>query len=275
MMMSNRLVRLYLPLLLFLAFLLFPFYWMVLTSFKPNAELLNTPNPFWVFEPTWKHINNLLTKTRYPVWFGNTMFISVGATAVSVVASYLAAFAITRLRFRGSQALSVAIFLSYVVPPAILFIPLATVLLQLQWFDKLWALIPVYTTFLIPFCTWLLIGFLKSIPRDLEEAARVDGASYLQIMVQVVLPLSIPGLLSATIFAFTLSWNEYLYALAYMFSSSNKTVSVGLTTELIRGDVFQWGQLMSGALIGALPVVLVYFFFVEYYVAGMSGALKE
>lgn len=267
--------RFYLVLGLFLLFLLLPFYWMVLTALKPEAELLNTPNPWWVFHPTLSSIIGLVTETAYPRWFLNTLFVSLGATALSVSVSYAAAFAIVRLRFFGARTLSSAIFFSYVVPPAILFIPLATVLIKLHWFDKLWALIPIYSTFLIPFCTWLLIGFLRSIPRELEEAALVDGASWLRIMVRIILPLSTPGLISATIFSFTLSWNEYLYALIYMVSSSNKTISVGLTTELMRGDVFQWGQLMSGALLGTLPVVLVYFFFVEYYVAGMSGALKD
>lgn len=267
--------KLYPALFLFLIFLMLPFYWMLLTAFKSRAELLNTPNPFWIFHPTWHHVVHLLTQTEYGRWFLNTLYVSLGATALSVTVSYLAAYAIVRLRFFGSRVLSTGIFLCYIVPPAILFIPLATVLIRLHWFNKLWALIPVYATFLVPFCTWLLIGFLRNIPRELEEAARVDGAGNLQIMATVILPLALPGLISATIFSFTLSWNEYLYALVYMFSSANKTVSVGLTTELIRGDVFQWGQLMSGALLGTLPVVLVYFFFVEYYVAGMSGALKE
>lgn len=270
-----RSLKLYLPLGITLIFLLFPFYWMVLTSIKARSELLTSPNPFWVFDPTLNHIIQLLTQTSYVRWFLNTLFVSVGATVVSVTVSYLAAYAIVRLRFRGSRMLSTAIFLSYVVPPAILFIPLATVLIQFHWFNKLWALIPVYNTFLIPFCVWLLIGFMRNIPRELEEAARVDGASHFKIMYRIILPLTVPGLISCTIFSFTLAWNEYLYALVYMFSSVNKTISVGLTTELIRGDVFQWGQLMSGALLGTLPVVVVYFFFVKYYVAGMSGALKE
>ncbi|CAG4924045.1 unnamed protein product [Acidocella sp. C78] len=267
--------RLWLPLGLMLLFLLLPFYWMVLTALKSQPELLNSPNPWWVFHPTLGNIIGLLTTTEYPRWFANTLFVSAGATLLSVTVSFFAAFAIVRLRFFGARALSTAIFFSYVVPPAILFIPLASVLIKLHWFNKLWALIPIYATFLVPFCTWLLIGFLRSIPRELEEAALVDGASWPRIMFRVILPLSVPGLISSTIFSFTLSWNEYLYALIYMFSSSNKTISVGLTTELMRGDVFQWGQLMSGALLGTLPVVLVYFFFVEYYVAGMSGALKD
>lgn len=272
---TRQVLALWGPLGLMLLFLLLPFYWMALTALKSRAELLNTPNPWWVFHPTFRHIIRLLTGTEYGRWFLNTLFVSTGATVLSVTAAFLAAFAITRLRFRGARALSTMIFLCYIVPPTILFIPLASVLIGLGWFNQLWALIPIYGTFLIPFCTWLLIGFLRSIPRELEEAARVDGASWLHIMVRIILPLSAPGLISATIFSFTLSWNEYLYALVYMFSSENKTVSVGLITELVRGDVFQWGQLMSGALLGTLPVVLVYFFFVEYYVAGMSGALKE
>ncbi|WP_102223035.1 carbohydrate ABC transporter permease [Acidimangrovimonas sediminis] len=267
--------RLWLPLGLMLLFLLLPFYWMVLTSLKDRTELLNTPNPWWVFHPSINSFVDLLTQTQYPRWFLNTLYVSVGATALSIVVSYCAAFAIVRLKFKGARALSTAIFFSYVVPPAILFIPLAEVLVKLGWFNHLWALIPIYATFLVPFCTWLLIGFLRSIPRELEEAALVDGASWPRIMIKVILPLSVPGLISATIFSFTLSWNEYLYALIYMFSSDNKTITVGLTTELMRGDVFQWGQLMAGSLLGTLPVVLVYFFFVEYYVAGMSGALKD
>jgi len=270
-----RLLKLYLPLGAYGIFLLLPFYWMLLTTFKSREELLNTPNPFWIFHPTFEHVTGLLTQTAYLQWFGNTLFVAVGSTVLSVVVSYITAYAIIRLRFPGSEIFSTAIFLAYIVPPAILFIPLATVIIQLHWFDQLWALIPIYSTFLVPFCTWLLIGFLKNIPKELEEAARVDGASNLTIIYRIIGPIAVPGLISSAIFSFTLSWNEYLYALVYMSSTSHKTVSVGMTTELIRGDVFQWGQLMAGALIGVLPAVIVYFFFVEYYVAGLSGSLKD
>ncbi len=263
------------PLALFAAFLLFPFYWMVLTALKPNAELVSaSANPFTVARPTLDHVRYLLGQTAYPRWFWNTMAVTLGATAVSVVVSFLAAFAIARVEFRGAAAAGVLIYMAYLVPPAILFIPLAEVMLRLGWFDRLWALIPIYGTFLVPFCTWLLIGYLKNIPREIEEAAMVDGASRLSIMVKVVLPLSVPGLVSAFIFAFTLSWNEYLYALVFMSSPEHKTVPVGLATELVRGDIYQWGPLMAGALLGSIPVVVLYFFFVEHYVAGMSGALK-
>ncbi|HTD32121.1 MAG TPA: carbohydrate ABC transporter permease [Candidatus Elarobacter sp.] len=271
----RRALRIYVPLALYGIFLMLPFFWMILTTFKPNQELLNTPNPFWVFRPTFAHVTDLLTQTAYGRWFANTLFVSTASTVVSVFISYITAYAIIRLRFPGWQAVSTAIFLAYIVPPAILFIPLATVIIKLHWFDQLWALIPIYCTFLVPFCTWLLIGFLKNIPRELEEAARVDGASNVAILWRIIFPIAVPGLISAAIFSFTLSWNEYLYALVYMSSSGNKTVSVGMTTELIRGDVFQWGQLMTGALIGVLPAIVVYFIFVEYYVAGMAGSVKE
>jgi multiple sugar transport system permease protein len=271
----RRALSLWLPLLVFAVFLLFPFYWMVLTVIKPDAELVSvTANPFWVSRPTLDHIRYLLTATSYPRWFWNTMAISSGATALSVSVSFFAAFALARLRFPGAGGVSLGICLAYLIPPAILFIPLADVMLKLGWFDKLWSLVPVYSTFLVPFCTWLLVGYLKSIPREMEEAAMVDGASRPRILFQVILPLSIPGLISAFIFCFTLSWNEYLYALVFMSSPENKTVPVGLATELVRGDIYQWGPLMAGALLGALPVAVVYFFFVEHYVAGMSGALK-
>jgi multiple sugar transport system permease protein len=273
---GRRWLSTYLPLTFFIVFLLFPFYWMVLTTFKPNNELVSvSANPFIVVRPTLEHIKYLFTQTNYPRWFANTMFISIGATLISVVASYLAAYAIARIRFRGDETVGVGIYMAYLIPPAILFIPLADILLKLSMFNKLWALIPVYTTFLIPFSTWLLIGYLKNIPKELEEAAYVDGASRLRIMTTIILPLSVPGLISAIIFCFTLSWNEYLYALVFMSSPELKTVPVGLATELVRGDLYQWGPLMAGALVGSLPVVVLYFFFVEYYVAGLSGALKD
>lgn len=274
-MIRSRALRIYVPLALYAVFLLFPFYWMLITAFKENQELLNTPNPLLIYHWTIEHITGLFTGTAYVQWFGNTMFVSLGATLLSVSIAYVTAYAIIRLRFRGSQVFGTAIFLAYIVPPSILFIPLADILIRLHWFDRLWALIPIYATFIIPFCTWVLIGFLKSIPKELEEAARVDGASNLLIMFRIIFPIAVPGIITSAIFAFTLSWNEYLYALVYMSSSYNKTVSVGMTSELISGDVFQWGQLMAGALIGIVPALAAYFFFSEYYVAGMSGSLKD
>jgi multiple sugar transport system permease protein len=272
----RRWVTLYIPLGVFLFVLLFPFYWMAMTAFKPNEELVSrAANPFWIESPTLAHFHKLLFQTAYPQWMWNTILVSVVSTIASIVASVLAAYAIERLRFRGSKPTGLAIFLAYLVPPSILFIPLATIVFNLGLFDTRWALILTYPTFLVPFCTWLLMGYFRSIPFELEECALIDGASRWQILTKIVLPLAVPGLISAGIFAFTLSWNEFIYALTFISSSEVKTVPVGVVTELVEGDVYHWGSLMAGALLGSLPVAILYSFFVEHYVAGMTGAVKE
>ncbi len=272
----RRVVTLYLPLACFLLVLLFPFYWMAITSFKPNNELLSREgNPFWVVAPTLAHFEKLLFNTQYPEWMWNTIIVSVVATFTSLAASVFAAYAIERLRFHGSRQMGLCIFLAYLVPPSILFIPLAAIVVKLGLFDTRWALILTYPTFLIPFCTWLLMGYFRSIPYELEECALIDGATRWQILVKIILPLAVPGLISAGIFAFTLSWNEFIYALTFVSSSEVKTVPVGVITELVEGDVYHWGALMAGALLGSLPVAILYSFFVEYYVSGMTGAVKE
>jgi multiple sugar transport system permease protein len=272
----RRVVTVYVPLVVFLIVLLFPFYWMVITTFKPNEELLSREgNPFWVINPTLDHVNRLLFKTEYPAWMWNTMLIAVVSTFISLAASVLAAYAIERLRFRGAHQTGLAIFLAYLVPPSILFIPLAALVFNLGLYDTKFALILTYPTFLIPFATWLLMGYFRSIPYELEECALIDGASRWQILTKIILPLAVPGLISAGIFAFTLSWNEFIYALTFIQSSENKTVPVGVVTELVEGDVYHWGALMAGALLGSVPVAIIYSFFVEYYVAGMTGAVKE
>jgi multiple sugar transport system permease protein len=275
---SNRrkLIGTYLPLCLFLFVLLFPFYWMGITAFKPNNELLSRDgNPFWIISPTLAHVKKLLFDTAYPQWMWNTVLVSVVSTVFSLGASVLAAYAIERLRFSGAKHVGLAIFLAYLVPPSILFIPLASVVFQLGLFDTRLALILTYPTFLIPFCTWLLMGYFRTIPFELEECALIDGASRWQILVKIVLPLAVPGLISAGIFAFTLSWNEFIYALTFVSSSEIKTLPVGVVTELVEGDVYHWGSLMAGALFGSLPVAFIYSFFVEYYVSGMTGSVKE
>ena len=272
----RKLVTVYLPLAVFLFVLLFPFYWMAITSFKPNQELLSREgNPFWIIEPTLAHVKKLLFDTAYPQWMWNTVLVSVVATFFSLAASVFAAYAIERLRFSGARQTGLAIFLAYLVPPSILFIPLASVVFQLGLFDTRLALILTYPTFLIPFCTWLLMGYFRTIPFELEECALIDGANRWQILVKIVLPLAVPGLISAGIFAFTLSWNEFIYALTFVSSSEIKTLPVGVVTELVEGDVYHWGSLMAGALFGSLPVAFVYSFFVEYYVSGMTGSVKE
>jgi len=274
---ARRVVTLYLPMACFLLVLLFPFYWMGITAFKPNSELLNYKdnNPFWISSPTLDNIRKLLFETDYPHWLLTTMGVAVGATVLSLLSSVLAAYAIQRLRFRGSQYVGLGIYLAYLVPPSILFIPLATMVFQLGLFDTPMALILTYPTFLIPFCTWLLIGYFKSIPYELEECALIDGATRLQILMKITLPLAVPGLISAGIFSFTLSWNEFIYALAFIQSSESKTVPVAILTELVSGDVYQWGALMAGSLLGSLPVAIFYSFFVDYYVSSLTGAVKE
>jgi multiple sugar transport system permease protein len=274
---ARRVVTIYVPLACFVLILLFPFYWMTITAFKPNAELFDykTYNPFWIGSPTLGHIKLLLFDTDYPRWLLTTMTVAICATFLSLFASTLAAYAIQRLRFKGSQYVGLGIYLAYLVPPSILFIPLATIVFQLGLFDSPLALILVYPTFLIPFCTWLLIGYFKSIPYELEECALIDGATRLQILRQITLPLAVPGLISAGIFSFTLSWNEFIYALAFIQSSENKTVPVAILTELVSGDVYQWGALMAGSLLGSLPVAIFYSFFVDYYVSSLTGAVKE
>jgi multiple sugar transport system permease protein len=274
--MPRRWVTTYIPLGAFIIILLFPFYWMVITAVKPNDELLSHEgNPFWVFHPTLDHFKKLLFDTSYPDWLLNTMIVAVVATFISLLAAALAAYAIERLRFRGSRQVGLAIFLAYLIPPSILFIPLAIVLQTVGLFNTRWALVLTYPTFLIPFCTWLLMGYFRTIPYELEECALIDGATRWQILVRIVLPLAVPGLISAGIFAFTLSWNEFIYALTFVSDSEIKTVPVAVVTELVEGDVYHWGPLMAGALLGSLPVAVMYSFFVEYYVSGMTGAVKE
>lgn len=274
---TRRVVVLYLPLAVFIFILLFPFYWMSLTAIKPNGELLDMKNhnPFWVTSPTIAHIKHLLFNTAYPKWLWTTMLIAVASTFLSLLASTLAAYAIERLRFKGSAYVGLGIYLAYLVPQSILFIPLATVIVQFGLFDSPLALILVFPTFLVPFCTWLLIGYFKSIPYELEECALVDGATRLQILRKITLPLAVPGLISAGIFSFTLSWNEFIYSLAFIQSSEKKTVPVAILTELVTGDVYQWGALMAGSLLGSLPVALFYSLFVDYYVSSLTGAVKE
>jgi multiple sugar transport system permease protein len=250
---------------------------MALTAVKPDNQLLdfNTYSPFWTWNPTFKHIYHLLFETEYPVWLWNTMLVAVCATALSIIASVLAAYAIVRLRYTGARWVGGLIFLAYLVPPSILFIPLSTVVFQYGLFDTPFALILTYPTILIPFSTWLLMGYFKTIPFELEECALIDGASRWQILMRIVLPLAVPGLISAFIFCFTLCWNEFIYALTFISSTQYKTVPVAIVTALVDGDVYRWGSLMAGALIGSLPLVVLYAFFVEHYVSAMTGAVKE
>jgi multiple sugar transport system permease protein len=298
---AKRLMVYHLPLFFFLLFALFPFYWMFVTSLKSTHETYNREvNPYVpvactetvaeqarslsfngsaLMENCFYHWRTLLRDTLFTRWLWNTLFVAIVSTLISLFAGVTSAYALARLRFRGAEALGVLIFITYLVPPTLLFIPLSDVIGDLPLFHRNllnspWALIIAYPTFLVPFCTWLLTGYFRTIPKELEEAAMIDGATRIQAMVRIILPLAVPGLLSAGMFAFTLSANEFLYALVFIYDNANKTVPVGVVSELIKGDVFYWGELMSGALLGSVPVALIYSFFVEHYVAGMTGAVK-
>jgi multiple sugar transport system permease protein len=268
----KRLVVFYIPLFFFVFAMVFPFLWMFITSIKPDGELYNPRlSPFLVREPTLEHWTYLFQNTLFTNWLINTLWVAIASTAISLFAGVLAGYALARLIFPGSTVFGIAIFVTYLVPPTLLFIPLTGVVTWMGMQDTSWSLIFTYPTFLVPFCTWLLMGYFQTIPKELEECARIDGATRIQAMVWIILPLAVPGILSAGIFAFTLSWNEFLYALVFIHSPINKTIPVGVTSELIKGDVFFWGSLMAGALLGSVPVAVVYSFFVEYYVSGLTG----
>ena len=274
---GTRFLRLYLPLGFFLVAMLFPFYWMLITSIKPNRELYNAKiMPLIVHQPTLKHYIDLLDQTSFLTWTYNTMLVAVVTTVVSLVLGTMMAYPLARMNFPGAAIVSIGVAATYLVPQPLLFIPMADIINWLELGNTLSAVMLTYPTLLIPFSAWLLMGYFKSVPCELEEAARIDGASRFQAMTRIVLPLCTPGLLSAGIFAFTLAQNEFLYALIFLAKSDVRTVPVGAITELIRGDVFYWGQLMAAALLGSVPVAIIYSFFVDYYVDGLTaGSVKS
>ena len=256
--------------------LAYPFYLMLITAFKTNRDLYDQNNNPLIFNdpPTFANIDFLFTQTQYGRWLFNTTLVGLVIVAITLAFAVPAGYALARLSGRWGQGLGVGIFLTYLVPPTLLFLPLSRVIAELGLQDSLVSLMLVYPSFTIPFATWLLMGFFKTIPRELEDAAQVDGASRLGTLWRIILPVSIPGILTVVIFTFSLAFNEFVYALTFISSSDTKTVAIGVPTELIRGDVFFWGSLMAGALIGSIPVAIVYSFFVEHYVAGMTGSVK-
>jgi multiple sugar transport system permease protein len=270
-------VRLWLPLGAYMIFTLFPFYWMAVTSLKPNSELYNRKiMPLIVYHPTFKHYVDLLTETNFLVWTWNTLLVAVVSTAISLVFGVMLAYPLARMRFAGSALIAFGVAATYLVPQPLLFIPLADIITKLGLGDTLTSVMLTYPTLLIPFCAWLLMGYFRSVPHELEDAARIDGATRLQTMFKVFLPLCTPGFISAGIFAFTLAQNEFLYALIFLTQTDVRTVPVGAIAELVKGDVFYWGQLMAAALLGSVPVAIIYSFFVEHYVAGLTaGAVKQ
>ena len=261
----------------FLVFALFPFYHMTLTSLKQDGELYDRHAvPLIIRQaPTLEHYTKLFRETEFLTWTKNSLLVALLATSASVVIGTVAAYALARLKFFGVSTFGTGIFVTYLVPTTLLFLPLAQVVNWVGLGDSKWALVLTYPTFLVPFCTWLLMGYFRTVPKEVEECAMVDGATRIQALWRIVLPIAVPGLVCATLFAFTLSWNEFIYALTFTSSSDQITASVGVTSELIRGDIYFWGELMAGAILGSVPIVILYVFFLDYYVSGLTqGALK-
>ncbi len=270
-------ILLHLGLLPFLVFALFPFYHMALTSLKTDRELYDRAAvPLLIRQgPTLEHYQKLLWDTAFLTWTKNSLLVTSIATVVSVVIGTIAAYALARLQFRGVGTFGTGIFVTYLVPTSLLFLPLAQVVNWIGLADSKWSLVVTYPTFLVPFCTWLLMGYFRTVPKEVEECAMVDGATRIQALWRIVLPMAIPGIICAILFAFTLSWNEFIYALTFLSSSDQITASVGVTQELIRGDIYFWGGLMAGAMLASIPIVILYVFFLDYYVSGLTaGAVK-
>lgn len=268
----------YIALLMYVAFAIFPIYHMFLTSIKKDTALYNLSlNPLLISlgNLTIEHYKLLFTDTMFSTWLVNSLIVSLSSTAISIVISILAAYALTRMNFKGVEAFGIVIFITYLVPYSLLFLPLTQVVSWLKLSDSLWSLIVTYPTFLVPFSTWLIMGYMKTIPEEIEKSAMIDGCNRLQILLRIIVPVSIPGIVCAALFSFSLAWNDLLYSLVFISPTENKTLTVGILTELIRGDIYFWGSLMGGALVGALPVVIFYVFFMDYYVSGMTtGAIK-
>jgi multiple sugar transport system permease protein len=258
---------------LFMVFFLFPPYWMAITSFKTNQEIEGLKGiPLIIQEgATLQHYRELLANTDFLLYFWNSVSVTVPVVVLSMLISVLAAYALSRLGFAGAGAIGTAVFLVYLVPDSLLFIPLFKIIGSIGLLNSKWALVLVYPTLIVPFATWLLIGYFASIPRELDEAALVDGANHWQMLVRIFLPVAVPGLIAATIFAFTVSWSGFLYPMAFLFSSDQQVLTSGTVTSLIKGDVYHWGGLMAGALLACLPPVLLYVFLMDYYISGLTA----
>ncbi|HXT79779.1 MAG TPA: carbohydrate ABC transporter permease [Acetobacteraceae bacterium] len=251
----------------------FPFYWMLITAFKTNADLYNVTNiPFWFNDPpTLEHFSYLFHETLFGRWLLNSLIIGVCVVAITLVTALPAGYSLARMGGRSGEAIGIGIFLTYLVPTTLLFLPLSRIITMIGLQDSMWALVLVYPTFTIPFCTWLLMGFFKTVPREVEEAAIVDGCSLLGAFFKMVLPLSVPGILTVVIFTFTLTMQEFVYALTFISSAAQKPITLGVATDLVRGDVFFWGELMAGALIASIPVAIAYSLFLDRFIAGITG----
>jgi multiple sugar transport system permease protein len=276
---AKRLLWLYLPTLLFLVFVLLPFYWMIIISLKQDRNIFDPKaNPFWFnMAPTLKHYINLINpdKTDFLIWIQNSLMVAALVTVISVAIGIMAGYSLARLRYAGAETIGASVFITYLVPPSLLFLPLSHVIGQLGLMETRWAMVISYPTFLVPFCTWLLMGYFRTIPKEIEECALVDGCTRIKALLRIVLPVAIPGIITAALFSFTLAWGEYLYSITFVTDSYEKTIPSAVVGELIRGDVYHWGGLMAGALLGSIPIALIYVIFLDYYVSGLTaGATK-
>ena len=267
----------YVFLIVFAIFFLAPPYYMIVTSLKTNVEVAQlSSSPWFVADGvTLKHYFDLMTKTLFPTFFKNTVLVTLCSVAITMVVSILAAFSLARMRFWGSGVFATGIFLTYLIPESLLFIPLFQIVRSLGLLDSYWGMVLVFPMLTIPFCTWIMIGYFSSIPKELDEAALIDGAGYLQLLWKIFIPVALPGIIAATIFAFTVSWSDFIYPMAFLYSGDQQVLTVGTVTSLIRGDVYEWGMLMAGALLAAAPPLVVYAFLMDYYIAGLTaGATK-
>jgi len=271
----------YFFLILFVIFFLTPPIYMLITSLKTSQEISAITNPWWVYDPTLSNYKELLGSSTFLTFFKNSAIVSVSVVIITMLISVPAAFALSRMRFWGSTVLATGVFLTYLIPETLLFIPLFKMMAVfneytgIELINRWWVLLILYPTLTVPFCTWIMIGYFASIPKELDEAALIDGATWMQTLMKIFIPVALPGLIAATIFAFTVSWAQFLYPLAFTTSESQLVLPVGIITTLIKGDVFNWGQIMTGALLGAAPPLIIYAFLMDYYIAGLTaGATK-
>ena len=267
----------YFFLVLFAIFFLMPPYYMVVTSLKTNAEVAHmATNPWFISDGiTFAHFRDLLWNTDFLIFFKNTVIVTVCVVCITMTVSILAAFSLGRMKFWGSGVLATGIFLTYLVPESLLFIPLFQIVRAVGLLNSYWGMVLVYPTLTVPFCTWIMIGYFQSIPKELDEAALIDGASHMQMLTKIFIPVALPGIIAAMIFCFTVSWADFVYPMAFLYSSNEQVLTVGTVTSLIRADVYQWGMLMAGALLAAAPPLVIYAFLMDYYIAGLTaGATK-
>jgi multiple sugar transport system permease protein len=266
-------IAFYLAIAFFVVLTTFPFYWMLITSLKSNPDLYNVTNiPFWFNEaPTLEHFRYLFEQTLFARWLLNSLIIGVCVVVITLIAALPAGYSLARMTGRSGESLGIVIFLTYLVPPTLLFLPLSRIIAELGLQNSMWSLVLIYPTFTIPFCTWLLMGFFKAMPVEIEEAAIVDGCSLFGAFIRMVIPLSLPAILTVVIFTFTLTLQEFIYALTFISSSAQKPVTLGVATDLIRGDIFFWGEIMAGALIASIPVAIAYNLFLDRFISGITG----